>query len=123
MWWSVGWLGTGRAAAQELPQLMPGCEATSNDDPERVLVETPLGTLTLQLFPSVAPITVANFLGYIERGDYTDTIVHRAVPDFVIQGGGWAQRGIRFEAIETQAPIANDPCISNVAGTIAMETA
>ena len=124
---TLGWLGTGPAVAQELPQLIPGCEATIGDDSERVLVETPLGSLTLQLFPSVAPITVANFLGYIERGDYADTIVHRVVPgepgpedDFVIQAGGFAQSGIRFGAIATQPPILNEPCISNQAGTIAM---
>jgi cyclophilin family peptidyl-prolyl cis-trans isomerase len=121
------WLAALPAAAQTLPELMPGCEATIENDPDRVLVDTPLGTLTLQLFPSVAPQTVANFLGYIERGDYTDTLVHRVVPgapgpqdDFVIQAGGFAQSGIRFQQIESQSPVPNEPCISNQIGTIAM---
>ena len=124
---TLGCMATSPVSAQELPELMQGCQLTLENDPERVLVETPLGTLTLQLFPSVAPATVANFLGYIERGDYADTIVHRVVPgdpgpedDFVIQAGGFAGNGITFAQIETQAPIANEPCISNVAGTVAM---
>jgi len=124
---ALSWIAASPVSAQGLPELMPGCQLTLENDPERVLVETPLGTLTLQLFPSVAPVTVANFLGYIERGDYADTIVHRVVPgdpgpedDFVIQAGGFAGNGTTFAPIETQAPIANEPCISNLAGTIAM---
>ena len=122
-------LAANQALAQlnPLPELIPGCQKQIRHDLNRVLVETPLGTMTLQLFPSVAPVTVENFLGYIERGDYTDTIVHRVVPsepgpedDFVIQAGGFAQSGIRFGAIETQPAIPNDPCISNLVGTIAM---
>ena len=72
-------------------------------------------------------LSIVAWAGYIERGDYADTIVHRVVPgdpgpedDFVIQAGGFAGNGITFAPIETQAPIANEPCISNVAGTIAM---
>ncbi|MEE2673622.1 MAG: peptidylprolyl isomerase, partial [Myxococcota bacterium] len=113
-------MAAGPVAAQGLPPLIPGCQLTLENDPERVLVETPLGTLTLQLFPSVAPVTVDNFLGYIDRGDYTDSIVHRVDPGFVIQAGGFAQIGINFGPIEAQDPIVNEPCISNVAGTIAM---
>lgn len=113
--------------AAALPPLMSTCTKTIQNDPERVFVSTPLGDMTIQLFPSVAPNTVANFLGYIERGDYADTIVHRIVPngpgtgdDFVVQMGGFAQSGTRFFAIETQDPLANEPCISNVQGTVAM---
>ncbi len=130
---TLGWIAAGPASAQGLPPLIPNCptcclEVSLEDDPERVHVETPLGTITLQLFPSVAPLTVANFLGYIDRGDYTDTIFHRIEPglagdptdDFVIQAGGFAQSGITFGRIETQDPVLNEPCISNVQGTVAM---
>jgi cyclophilin family peptidyl-prolyl cis-trans isomerase len=89
-------------------------------DSERVIVDTPMGQMTLQLFPSVAPETVANFLGYIQRGDYADTIFHRVVPDFVVQTGGFKSSGAFFDRITVGPQIDNEPCISNVAGTIAM---
>lgn len=116
------------AAGDPLPPLMPGCDLTLESDRERVFVSTPLGDITLQLFPSVAPNTVDNFLGYIDRGDYEDTIFHRVEPndpgdpadDFVIQAGGFAQSGISFGRIDTQEEIENEPCISNVQGTVAM---
>jgi cyclophilin family peptidyl-prolyl cis-trans isomerase len=106
-------------ASAFLPR-MDDCDLQLLADGDRVYVDTPLGRLTLQLFPSVAPNTVQNFLGYVERGDYADSVVHRIVPDFVTQTGGIRSSGIFFEEIETQDPIANEPCVSNVAGTIAM---
>ena len=54
-----------------------------------VEVETSLGNFTIQLFPDRAPLTVANFLKYVDRGQYTDTLFHRVVANFVIQGGGY----------------------------------
>ena len=55
----------------------------------RVEVETSLGNFTIELFPDRAPLTVANFLKYVDRGQYTDTLFHRVVANFVIQGGGY----------------------------------
>jgi cyclophilin family peptidyl-prolyl cis-trans isomerase len=112
------------AAAQTIPRI-PGCELDEEivpvPDETMVRVETPLGTIVLELYSNVAPETVANFLGYIERGDYENTIVHRVTsPPFVIQMGGYAFSGIDFFEIETQPPIPNEPCFSNIAGTIAM---
>ena len=118
----LGALWTATPADAFLPLIDEGlCEGRELfADSERVHVDTPLGRMTLQLFPSVAPETVQNFLGYIDRGDYTDTIAHRVVPDFVIQAGGFRSSGVVFEGIETVAPVDNEPCVSNVAGTIAM---
>src|SRR5690606_15618995 len=53
-----------------------------------VCFETNLGEFCLHLFPEDAPQTVANFLKYVEDGDFDDTIVHRSVPGFVVQAGG-----------------------------------
>jgi len=120
----AGWVAA--APARALPPLTQACQNSGKQllaDPERVRVDTSLGTMTLQLFPSVAPETVANFLGYIDRGDYVDTIFHRIVTDFVVQTGGIRSTGIlydRLEDIDSQEPVDNEPCISNVAGTIAM---
>ena len=89
-------------------------------DPVQVAVETSLGTMTLELYPNMAPITVANFLAYMNRGDFDGAIFHRSVPGFVIQGGGFRENAGIYEAIPTDPPIMNEPCLSNTAGTIAM---
>ena len=89
-------------------------------DPIQVSVETSVGTMILELYPNMAPATVANFVAYMERGDYDGAIFHRSVPGFVIQGGGFRGRPSSYEAIPTDPPIPNEPCLSNTAGTIAM---
>ena len=55
----------------------------------QVQIDTPLGSLTLQLFDDTAPGTVTNFLQYVADGDYEDSFIHRSVPGFVVQGGGF----------------------------------
>jgi cyclophilin family peptidyl-prolyl cis-trans isomerase len=89
-------------------------------DPIQVSVETSVGTMILELYPNMAPATVANFVAYMERGVYDGAIFHRSVPGFVIQGGGFRGRPSSYEAIPTDPPIPNEPCLSNTAGTIAM---
>ena len=77
------------------------------------------------LFRERTPITIANFLGYVNRGDYTNMIVHRLVPGFVIQGGGFtivngADGGISAYSVATQPTIRNEFGVSNTLGTISM---
>jgi len=77
------------------------------------------------LFRERTPITIANFLGYVNRGDYTNMIVHRLVPGFVIQGGGFtivngADGGISADSVATQPTIRNEFGVSNTLGTISM---
>jgi cyclophilin family peptidyl-prolyl cis-trans isomerase len=55
----------------------------------RVQVVTSLGNFTIELNAERAPLTVANFLAYVDQGHYTNTLIHRAVANFVIQGGGF----------------------------------
>lgn len=81
--------------------------------------QTSQGSFQVNLFDQQTPTTVANFLGYVERGDYQSTYVHRSVEDFIIQGGGFSFDE-QAEPIVTQTPIINEPVFSNVAGTIAM---
>lgn len=85
---------------------------------------TNLGPIDLQLYDSAAPRTAANFLGYVNRGDYRNAFFHRSVPRFVIQGGGftWAEGATGYSTIATQSPVANefDVSRSNLRGTIAM---
>ena len=53
-----------------------------------VLLETTSGDILIELFPDKAPDTVANFLQYVDDGFYANTIFHRVIPGFMIQGGG-----------------------------------
>jgi cyclophilin family peptidyl-prolyl cis-trans isomerase len=101
-----------------------------------VRLTTVLGTIDLALFGQQKPITVANFLNYVDQGRYfiTDpttqqtasTFIHRSVPGFVIQGGGYlgtvnsANTAIQPTAVLPFPAIQNEPGISNKRGTIAM---
>jgi cyclophilin family peptidyl-prolyl cis-trans isomerase len=81
-------------------------------------IQTPLGNIPLILFQSQTPKTFANFEHYITTpGEYNGTIVHRSIPGFIIQGGGFTADG---NAIPTIQSPPNEPGISNTAGTIAM---
>lgn len=88
-----------------------------------VRMETSIGGFNIGLYDSDVPETVTNFLGYVTRNDYDDTIIHRSEPDFVIQGGGYKSLlpdpGVRVVA---QGPISNqsDPSRPNIKRTIAM---
>jgi peptidyl-prolyl cis-trans isomerase A (cyclophilin A) len=87
-----------------------------------VRVNTSLGDFYLELYDEVTPITVNNFLSYVNGGLYNDTIVHRLAQNFVIQGGGYTfYEDIQFfYEIEAGNPIVNEPRRSNLRGTIAM---
>ena len=85
----------------------------------RVRIATNLGAIEVELDRARAPKTVANFLQYAESGFYNQTLFHRVIPNFMIQGGGFAP-GMRQKP--TRAPIPNeaDNGLKNTAGTIAM---
>jgi peptidyl-prolyl cis-trans isomerase A (cyclophilin A) len=77
----------------------------SQSAPDTVLMRTTLGDLSIALFPEEAPITVANFVAYVDSGFYDGTLIHRVVPGFVIQGGGFSMEGVQKE---TRPPITNE---------------
>ncbi len=86
-----------------------------------VRVSTTFGDFTLELFDDVAPVTVRDFLNYVERGAYNGTYFHRLDAGFVLQGGGY--RLIPYEGplqVPADPPIVNEYRESNVRGTIAM---
>ena len=66
----------------------PAARAQSAPPNPEVRVVTNMGSFVIELRPDRAPLTVANFLRYVRTGFYTDTLIHRAVANFVIQGGG-----------------------------------
>ena len=89
------------------------------DTPPRVALETSHGTIVLELNPEKAPITVENFLDYVDRGWYDGTIFHRVIDGFMIQGGGFTsdlQRKITRPEIENESKNG----LSNKRGTISM---
>jgi peptidyl-prolyl cis-trans isomerase B (cyclophilin B) len=96
----------------------PDINLTEGKNP-RVLLETSLGNITLEIYPDKAPITVKNFLAYVESGFYDGTIFHRVIPNFMVQGGGMTP-GMNEKT--TYPPIKNEAAngLSNVRGTIAM---
>ncbi len=84
-----------------------------------VLMTTTVGPLTLELDADNAPKTVDNFLSYVADGFYDDTIFHRVIHNFMIQGGGFTAD---MQQKPTQAPIENEANngLENQRGTIAM---
>lgn len=93
--------------------------AARADDPVRVRLQTSSGDIVIELNEEKAPVTVANFLSYVDNGFYDGTIFHRVVPQFVIQGGGFTTE---MEQKKTEPPIKNESFngLSNKRGTIAM---
>lgn len=84
-----------------------------------VLMKTSMGDIEIELFKDKAPLTVTNFLMYVDKGFYNGTIFHRVIGNFMIQGGGFTP-GLAQKT--TSSPIKNEAAngISNTMGTVAM---
>lgn len=118
-----------------LKRILPGCAAillsvglmslsaaqaqTPSEAEPLVKLETNFGSVTLKLFPEKAPVTVANFLSYVDAGHYDGTVFHRVIPNFMIQGGGFDSDYVEKP---TGDPIVNESKnrLHNIRGTIAM---
>ena len=84
-----------------------------------VEMQTSQGTIKIDLFDQQTPKTVANFLSYVESEAYNQTVIHRSIENFIIQGGGFKFTD-DFEAVDTSPAVVNEPVLSNVKGTVAM---
>jgi peptidyl-prolyl cis-trans isomerase A (cyclophilin A) len=84
-----------------------------------VRFETSLGDFVIEFFPAEAPVTVENFLQYVDDGHFEGTVFHRVIPGFVIQGGGLTED---MSQKATRAPIANEATngLRNLRGTLSM---
>lgn len=84
-----------------------------------VVLTTNQGEIELELGAQKAPVSVQNFLSYVDSGFYKGTIFHRVIPGFMIQGGGFTQD---MQQKDTQAPIRNeaDNGLKNTRGTVSM---
>ena len=84
-----------------------------------VKLHTNHGIITLELDAEKAPVTVANFLAYVESGHYNNTVFHRVIDGFMIQGGGF-EPGMNQKPTGEQIKNEADNGLKNEAGTIAM---
>ena len=84
--------------------------------------QTVMGKIEVNLYDNATPETVANFLEYVNNMAYSDSVIHRSIPDFVIQGGGFSFDDLTkaISAIPQNASVVNEPVFSNVVGTISM---
>ena len=98
--------------------LLMSLTAVADDNP-KVALETSKGKIVLELYVEKAPLTVKNFLAYVDAGFYNDTVFHRVIPNFMIQGGGFTAD---MQQKNTRAPIRNEAAnrLPNQRGTIAM---
>lgn len=93
--------------------------AFAKDKNRQVVIETSMGNIKVELFEQLAPITVKNFLGYVNKGFYDNTVFHRVINNFMIQGGGFTTE---FKEKQTNSPIKNEAAngLKNDRGTISM---
>ena len=99
---------------------MPAPEETQQaEETDMVVIKTSLGDIKVKLAADKAPLTVANFLSYVEDGHYNGTIFHRVIDGFMIQGGGF---DANMRQKPTKAPIKNEAAngLANKRGTLAM---
>ncbi|MEM9753958.1 MAG: peptidylprolyl isomerase [Planctomycetota bacterium] len=97
------------------------CATSATAEATIVRFETVLGDIDVRLFDTATPASVANFLNYVTDGDYDDSFIHRAPPGFVLQGGGfrWLENDANVSSVPTDAPVVNEPGLSNLTGTLA----
>lgn len=91
----------------------------AEDKSTEVLLETTSGEILLELYPSKAPRTVENFLKYVDEGFYSNTIFHRVIPNFMIQGGGMDAK-MNEKPTHESIPNEADNGLKNERCTIAM---
>ena len=106
--------------AQSLELAPPtSTEAVITPPPVEVIMATSMGNMTLSLYADKAPQTVQNFLAYVDDGFFDNTIFHRVMPGFVIQGGGF---NAQLEKKQTRPPIINEGNnkLANLRGTLSM---
>ncbi len=107
------------AQAADPPKSPAPAKSAAPGKAQRAVVKTSLGEMTIELYPDKAPISVKNFLDYVDAKFYDGTIFHRVIPNFMIQGGGFTPD---MQQKPTRAPIKNEAGngLKNTTGTLAM---
>ena len=86
----------------------------------QVALITGKGSMTLELDPTLAPISTNNFLSYVNKGFYRGTLFHRIIPNFVIQGGGYTTGMLKKADQSAPIQLESNKGLSNVRGSLAM---
>ena len=118
---SVAFARQAETPAEPAPAPAPAPAATpAVEKVAHVRMQTSFGDIVLELDGEKAPVSVANFLKYVDKGFYDNTLFHRTIPNFMIQGGGYG--GGLIEKKDTDAPIKNEwqNGLKNFRGAIAM---
>ena len=110
------------AQAAKQPSSASGTQAEEEAkaaQPPRVLLTTNMGDIIIELNQEKAPISVENFLHYVDSGFYNDTSFHRVIKDFMVQGGGF---DLKLQKKATRSAIKNEAKngLKNIRGSIAM---
>ncbi len=92
---------------------------TGTAPPPQVVLSTSQGDITLELYPDKAPKSVANFLQYVRDGFYDGTLLHRAIPGYLVQGGLYT-RDLQPKRTRSAVPSEADNGLSNLRGTVAV---
>lgn len=103
-----------------LPFAVQAEQTKKADSSKKIVMETSLGTIRIELFDDKAPVSAANFRRYVQESFFDGLIFHRVIPGFVIQGGGF-EPGMKMRR-PTHPPIKNeaDNGLKNLRGTLSM---
>ncbi len=115
-------LAFGQAAKEQSPPATPVTPAAAEAKASQVRLKTSMGDVVLELDAAKAPLTVANFLGYVGKSHYDGTVFHRVMKDFMIQGGGFAVADKALVEKSVGKGILNEGQngLKNLRGTVAM---
>lgn len=86
----------------------------------QVSLFTTKGNITLELDPLAAPLSVNNFLNYVNKGFYRGTLFHRVIPNFVVQGGGYTTGMVKKSGQASPIELESNKGLSNLRGSLAM---
>jgi peptidyl-prolyl cis-trans isomerase A (cyclophilin A) len=87
------------------PSKQAGSKIQADNFYPRVLFKTSMGDITLELNRNKAPLTVNNFLDYVNRKEYDNTLFHRVIPDYIVQGGGYTPE---FKEKKSRTTVLNE---------------
>jgi peptidyl-prolyl cis-trans isomerase A (cyclophilin A) len=103
-----------------LTALLAHSAAWAADPPTQVRVTTNMGDFVIEVMPDRAPLTVANFLRYVREGYYSNTLIHRVVANFVIQGGGHSATDLKLKPVHDPVPNESGNGLQNKRGTVGL---
>jgi peptidyl-prolyl cis-trans isomerase A (cyclophilin A) len=106
-------------AAQQAAAPAAAANSESVGENPTVILETSKGTVKIELFPAEAPTTVENFLRYVDAGFYDETVFHRVIRSFVVQGGGFTPE-LELKPTLAPVPIESRNGLENKRGSVAM---